>query len=446
MLLYSSTSPTFMQPVENTKYPAMKPSYLAQLGQFANLPTEIRLLVWEALFHLNLSKPGHAVENPTNSLSILCCSRYLYNEIAHHLYADMDRGFLICSREPDKLGIRIQVESEWGMVERDLNDIQTVQRILERFPGAKMRDDSIHVKIRRSSKNDPGRIVLLSQRVNQFVKVLTELSYIPYVHVELIGRWNHHGEAKESIENPAEFRPDYDIVLLPFTRLSKWDYYLPEDLSNVISNEIRLPDEPITKKSMVSLLGEYESGKNGDWHCFNIGSDLVDSEWLFEQWLTDTRIFLDTRLDTLPGETANLLRRRRSAHWYEDGDTWRSQYEDQLLADISSNLPLLMKHDPHLHQARARHRCVIFIHHRIHAERDDEDAIETFIVQNWDSRVWATARPNGIEPISCPEMMTEEAVIVNDIYTYVNEMIGQFSRDLHWWGVDSKEIFEKRKP
>jgi hypothetical protein len=105
-----------------------------------------------------------------------------------------------------------------------------------------------------------------------------------------------------------------------------------------------------------------------------------------------------------------------------------------------------MKHDPHLHQARARHRCVIFIHHRIHAERDDEDAIETFIVQNWDSRVWATARPNGIVPISCPEMMTEEAAIVYDIYTYVNEMIGQFSRDLHWWGVDSKEIFEKRKP
>jgi hypothetical protein len=173
----------------------------------------------------------------------------------------MDRGFLICSREPDKLGIRIQVESEWGMVERDLNDIQTVQRILERFPGAKMRDDSIHVKIRRSSKNDPGRIVLLSERVNQFVKVLTELSYIPYVHVELIGRWNHHGEARESIENPAEYRPDYDIVLLPFTRLSKWDYYLPEDLSNVISNEIRLPDQPITKRSMVSLLGEYESGK-----------------------------------------------------------------------------------------------------------------------------------------------------------------------------------------
>ena len=115
------------------------------------------------------------------------------------------------------------------------------------------------------------------------MKVPIDLSYVPCVHVELVGRRNHHGKVRESIENSDNHSPDYDIVLLTFTQLSKCD-----------------------------------------------------------------------------------------------------------------------------------------------------------------SQVWATARPNGIEQISCREMITEEAMIVYDIYTYVNEMIGQFSRVLHWWEW-TRSKFSKRE-
>ncbi|KAJ5371348.1 uncharacterized protein N7496_007440 [Penicillium cataractarum] len=437
----------FVQPVDYIQNSRMESSPLAQLGYFAKLPTEIRLLLWEALFRLIPPKSDHAIEHSPNTLSILCCSRCLHNEIVYHFYRDVRCVFLICPREPDKLGIRLQLESRWTIVERDLYDIQTVRNVLEHFPRPEMRGNKIYVDIQSSYSNDPGRIILLSERVNKLVQVLKELSYIPSVHVELIGRWHHqNGKARESIHNFEEYRPDYDIVLLPFTRLSDWDYYLPDDLSTVISNETKLSNEPIARRSMVSLLREHAIKLNGNQDCLNTEFDLLDSNWLFEQWLTDTRIFLDTRLDTLPGETARLLRRRRFANWFEDGDTWKSQYEEKFLTDISSNLRILLKHDPRLGQARLRHRYAVFTHHQICAAQDELSSRELPICQPWNSRLWATTRPKGLKAISCAEIMTPEAMIVYDIYTFVNKDIAQFSRDLHWWGVDSKDIFEKRKP
>lgn len=437
----------FVQPVDYIQNSNMESSPLAQLGQFAKIPIEIRLLVWEGLFLFIPSKADHAIDHSPNILSILCCSRYLYNEISHHLYRDMRCTLLIGSREPDILGMGLQLESRWTIFQRDLYDIQTVRNILENFPRPDMRDDKIYIDVRCSRNSDPGRIILLSERVNKLVQVLTELSYIPPVHVELIGRWYHHnGKARESIQNSDEYRPDYDIVLLPFTRLSDWDYYLSDDLSTVISNETKLSNEPIARRSMVSLLREHALKFNGNQNCLNTEFDLVDSNWLFEQWLTDTRIFLDTRLDTLPGRTARLLRRRRSANWFEDGNIWKSKYEEQFLTDISSNLRILMKHDPRLRQARLRHRCAIITHHQICEEQDGSSSWEIPIRHPWDSHIWATARPNGLGVISCTEMLTQEAMTVYDIYTFVNKEIARFSRYLHWWGVNSKDIFEKRKP
>jgi hypothetical protein len=123
------------------------------------------------------------------------------------------------------------------------------------------------------------------------VKVLIELPYTPDVHVELIHRWGQpDGNARESIPNPVEYHPDYDIVLMPFARLSNWTYYLLEDLSIVIANETKLSDQPIAMRSMVSLLRKPDPNFNADQHCLNTEFDLVDSKWLFEKWLTDTDI------------------------------------------------------------------------------------------------------------------------------------------------------------
>jgi hypothetical protein len=329
-----------MQPVIDISWnAAMEAHFLATLGHFANLPTEIRLLIWDALFCLISAKPNHAIGHPQNPLSILCCSRYLYNEIAHHLYKNMKRSFMICSQEPDKPGIGFRIKSRCFKVDRISDNIQTTQRILEHFPCAKMRDNSIRVRIQHSSRADPGRIILLSERVNKFVKALTELSNPPLGRVELTGKWVVHGKAKarQSIEDPAAYRCDHDIVLLPFTRLPNWDYILPEDLSALISEEIELSpfthlsnwdhylsddllsNEPTAKRSMLSLRREHGPDFEQHQHRLKTRFGLNDLEWVLEEWLTDTRIFLETNLDFLPGKTAKLLRRRRFAQWYDGG-------------------------------------------------------------------------------------------------------------------------------
>jgi hypothetical protein len=40
------------------------------------------------------------------------------------------------------------------------------------------------------------------------------------------------------------------------------------------------------------------------------------------------------------------------------------------------------------------------------------------------------------------EILSEEARMVYGFYNFYNEEIAEFSRSLHWWGVDSQEIFE----
>jgi hypothetical protein len=78
--------------------------------------------------------------------------------------------------------------------------------------------------------------------------------------VDLLGGWHHHdGKARESIGNSDDYSPVYNIpfFLLPFMQLSGWDYYLSADLSTIISNETRISNEPIARRSMVSLLTEH---------------------------------------------------------------------------------------------------------------------------------------------------------------------------------------------
>lgn len=52
----------------------------------------------------------------------------------------------------------------------------------------------VSVRILGSSRADPGRIILLSKRVNRFVKALTKLSSPPRGNVELTGKWLAHGK------------------------------------------------------------------------------------------------------------------------------------------------------------------------------------------------------------------------------------------------------------
>jgi hypothetical protein len=75
----STTLETTMDGVSEYQHPQIPGP--AQLEIFAKLPLELRLLIWEYLFRKIYTTP--------HVLSILRCSRYLYQEIADHLYRGM---------------------------------------------------------------------------------------------------------------------------------------------------------------------------------------------------------------------------------------------------------------------------------------------------------------------------------------------------------------------
>ncbi len=106
-----------------------------------------------------------------------------------------------------------------------------------------------------------------------------------------------------------------------------------------------------------------------------------------------------------------------------------------------------MKYDPQLCQARLRHRWAILKHHQVQEERYGQSPGGISICWPWDSHIWATARPDGIEAMNVREILSvEEARMVYGFYNFYNEENAGFSRILHWWEMDSQEILEGRKP
>ncbi|OQD76491.1 hypothetical protein PENDEC_c004G04331 [Penicillium decumbens] len=131
-------------------------------------------------------------------------------------------------------------------------------------------------------------------------------------------------------------------------------------------------------------------------------SSNYDSE--VHKWFTDIRIYLDVALDTIRGDTAGLLRVERFKNWFEDGDTWKSAYEEQFDFDLRNHWDVVSKYDPFLNKARWRHGMLLIAHHAIHAPMDDKELMNLFykapkrkIYTTWDSARWSEAMPHGID-------------------------------------------------
>lgn len=386
---------------------------LAQLGNFAKLPTEIRLCIWEFLF-LGLQKAAHCHLRPS-TLSILSCSRYLYHEISPHFYKGMQHAIQLCPLHAEQSWMSLGIFSPKVTATWILKDIDEVRDHLNKFPLGRMRDDCLHVEIPPSTRRDPGRIIQLWQKTNELVNILTALPQVPHVRVRLLGTWHQRGKPMESIKYTDGYRPDYEIVLLPFTRLRSWDCILPRTLYNMTLVE----PSPSTHCLLPRLEGyEYEP-LAPQFHPDPDGgiSDL-------KQWTMDTRLFLDKNLDEIPGPTADCLRLERFQKWYEAGDSWKSSYEEQFVSDLDTNPDMVRKHDPFFMAASYRHRVLISLHHVFHAMRDDREPAwkvrngHTKLYTTWNPRVWSMSKPCGIGVgIGCTGPLTQEQTRLYDRYT-----------------------------
>ncbi|KAJ5086740.1 hypothetical protein NUU61_008047 [Penicillium alfredii] len=288
-----------------------------QLGTFAKLPTELRFLIWEYLFSEIHKIPG--------ALSILYCSRHLYKEVSSLLYHGITHIIKIYGVYNSRRWLTVHLMSRRLALVWDLKDVETARRHLHNFPHARTPRKQIVVN-NFPSQDDPGQIVQLWQRINQFIDIIKKLPFVPHLRVMLEKSWYREGKPIESIKYPTGCRPDQDIVVMSFLRLSDWCFSVSPQYGTMITNEPDLSDASLLHKTIKQV----DSNK-----CYRIKSK--SGNFHGDEWLADTRLFLDRKLDVIPGPSAPFLRLERFQHWYVDGNSWTSAYERETTDHGSSH-------------------------------------------------------------------------------------------------------------
>lgn len=307
------------------------PTCLAQLGAFAKLPPELRLMIWEEVFRLISPSPYEDIRQPNNILSILRCSRYLYHEISDHLYKDLIPTFQPWPLRDDKKWMVIWFSSRKVSAFRNLKDADTVRQFMANFPFDKLYQPRLNVNIPASSGLDRGRIIVLWRKINTFVATIKTLHYIPFVHVTLSGRWIHGGKPMESVKDNNGVRPDHDIAILPFARLESWDFSLPKHLIEAISKN------PSTSKNAV--ISELKANQ-----LLSIGS----SPSHIDKWLSETETFLESQIGINLGLTARDLYLEQLMKRHVENAAWEEECRQRV-----GNLPQCLIGFPSFIQASA---------------------------------------------------------------------------------------------
>lgn len=409
----------------------------AQLGLFAKIPVELRLKIWENLFvkihsfEMFFNKPA------VNILSILRCSPYLYNEISNHLYEYLVLGITIWPDYCKKRWISIRATCRWLDVEWNVKDKKRAQRILSDFPFYKTRGQTISVQILSASYDRPAEceMIRLCRTIDGFVDTLTALRHPPHVSVALIGVWTLRGKPIRNIYWTKRYIPDHDAVILPFTRLPRWDYSMPTDLHAIILKE---PDH-----KQHSLLYRFKddgpSRVNGSSRISEVDAKDVNELQII------TRIMVDDMLDKAGGRTANLLRLERFQDWFREGKSWESAYQEKFITGLRSNPQAVMDHDYRLQATRERYMTLISLHHAAHTKLKFGKGVaqnwtsQSLIFTRWDPGVFSKVWPNGIPRYfgAAPPWMEGGFSHILSLYTKRCTKQGEFWKELHWWAYRS---------
>lgn len=339
---------------------------VSQLGAFTKLPLELRWMIWESAFDQIHSAPF--------AFAILRCNRHLYQEISGHLFDTFEHEFRVADGLRFNFTTKQTCSQGW-----ELKNIDAVHSHLHSFPWAKA-GTKMFVNILPPPEGDPGQMVQIWQKVNQLVDTLKTMRFAPFVRVGLLEDWSNDGKPQESITYTNGYRPDHDIAIVPFTRLSNWYCRISPAYSATISTERELPEE-----SRSLLFRGRKNCTSNNWCRITTAP---------KHWLTDTRIFLDRQLDDIPGKTAGALRLERYQNWFQDN--WTSEYEIQFITDLQKHRGIVLKHDPRLRGIKKRHGLLIIIHHICRSSHDDTEEVETAlkerkpkIYKHWNPQVWS---------------------------------------------------------
>ena len=378
------------------------------LGTFGVIPVEIRLIIWEYLFYAIRAQRVRYSFHKENPLSILCTNRDLYNEISSHLFRNSVQHVILSPEYNEQVWMAIRFKARAIDIEWALRNRADAERHFQNFPHPKT---TMIVHINRPNPTDPGKLVLLWQKINALSELLIPISR-PDIKLVTNGPWRsphppaswgsdgdlfyQMGGLQESISFGARYCPDYDIVMLPFLRLGLW----VEDPTNVPA----MSDEEfdILRRCLFSLF-EQTGIEHRLEKLLSITKGTAARE--IESTLIETNLLFETRLDELPGITARFLRLERYKNWFEDGRSWTSLYEAQLEKQLSTCPQVITNIDRLLDRLSNRYIVLILLHHAIcspssnlHGGLGGFD--DSTIYTTWDSEMWPERFPSGVPQLS----------------------------------------------
>lgn len=286
----------------------------------SRLPPEIRIHVWKYMIPNQNAAEAQAPRGP--KLALLRASRQIYNEASHHVYKSMTIHFEISPAcEPGKWftvssnsGLRLHREDLEGSTSQGFDNL----------PYRKL--DSIQVSIEAPSAADPGQILCLWQKCFDLASFLEARSHdgLPRLEIYLkdtaMASWCARDQPQKTLQlKNFEIEEDWELILAAFQRLRQVpeaSINVPDNLKQVLSQESRhilcCRKELLTQKEAFG------------------GTIEPDNPWSDDELREEQdRLYLalERELDNQRGKTADMLRLRRFATWYEDESDWSSRAE-----------------------------------------------------------------------------------------------------------------------
>ncbi|KJK67129.1 hypothetical protein P875_00117532 [Aspergillus parasiticus SU-1] len=195
------------------------------LGNFATLPPELRLCIWDWLFPRHIIGPlkGPPIfKRRRTRLPILRTSKELYAEISHHLYSRISVAIRLNPRKHQWLAFRIQnLGISWLIEEKE----DAIQRGFDKFPLQRV---PIYIGIHPPNPASPGDLIRLWQNVQSLVNILEHAPSIKSMHVQFLSnmryRWHEGEQGLKNVTYSSWYNRqfyDHQIIYLQFCRLEK---------------------------------------------------------------------------------------------------------------------------------------------------------------------------------------------------------------------------------
>ncbi|WEW61845.1 hypothetical protein PRK78_007342 [Emydomyces testavorans] len=377
--------------------------YNSHLGNFSQLPPEIREQIWLELAPVGQDTKLERVQKA--DLSILRTSKYLHNEISSVLFWHSALELELSSTYFSATGW-VVAHFEHGRSQRKANhspDDTRATWIFKSPADAKARGfydfpfdkvDEVIVNLFAPDPRDGAKLFLLYKKVIELVDILKSTGTIQKLTLRLRKNWgqdwrDNRRRVNKSMayRHEADSRYDYDVVVVPFCTL--WN---------------------IKAVSVEAHSKELESAMN--WTIINwvVGTVLARAKKRFNladfqadvlAWqAVDCRaqcdfIWIHHLLWELPPTaTANEQRLEFFSHWFEEGYSGCSDFEQRIFRIITLYPEIIELYDPDLQILEELHSTMVCLHHyiRIYSSKRKLPEAKDF----WDPEAWTKAFPSGI--------------------------------------------------